>query len=168
MNCSMPGSSALHYLLEFAQIHVYWVSDALQPSYPLTCPRFPSCPQSFPASRSFPVSQLSASGGQSIGVSASTSVPPMNTQDWSPRSVNERTLIYFLKKQKNKKTPKKPNFQILDVFDIQPLSSPFPAFNRSQHQSLFKWVSSSHQVAKVLEFQLQHQSFQWTFRTDFL
>ena len=51
----------------------------------------------------------------------------------------------------------------------QPLSSPSPpAFNLSQHQSLFKWVSSSHQVAKVLEFQLQHQSFQWIFRADFL
>ena len=50
-----------------------------------------------------------------------------------------------------------------------PLSSPSPsAFNLSQHQGLFKWVSSSHQVANVLELQLQHQSFQWTFRTDFL
>jgi len=50
-----------------------------------------------------------------------------------------------------------------------PLSSPSPpALNLSQHQGLFKWVSSSHQVAKVLEFQLQHQSFQWIFRTDFL
>ena len=50
-----------------------------------------------------------------------------------------------------------------------PLSSPSPpAFNLSQHQGLFKWVSSSHQVAKVLEFKLQHQSFQWIFRTDFL
>ena len=45
---------------------------------------FSSCPQSFPSSRSFPMSQLFASGGQSIGVSASTSVLPMNTQDWSP------------------------------------------------------------------------------------
>ena len=43
-----------------------------------------------------------------------------------------------------------------------------PAFNLSQHQGLFKRVSSSHQVAKVLEFQLQHQSFQRIFRTDFL
>ena len=43
-----------------------------------------------------------------------------------------------------------------------------PAFNLSQHQGLFKWVSSSNQVDKVLEFQLQHQSFQWIFRTDFL
>ena len=41
-------------------------------------------------------------------------------------------------------------------------------FNLSQHQGLFKWVSSSKQVAKVLKFQLQHQSFQWIFRTDFL
>ena len=49
-----------------------------------------------------------------------------------------------------------------------PLSSPSPAFNLSQHQGLFKWVSSSHQVAKLLEFQFQHQSFQWIFRTDFL
>ena len=50
-----------------------------------------------------------------------------------------------------------------------PLSSPSPpALNPSQHQGLFQWVSSSHQVAKVLEFQLQHQSFQWIFRTDFL
>ena len=50
----------------------------------------------------------------------------------------------------------------------QSLSSPSPAFNISQHQGLFQWVSSSHQSAKVLEFQLQHPSFQWIFRADFL
>ena len=50
-----------------------------------------------------------------------------------------------------------------------PLSFPSsPAFNLSQHQGLFQWVSSLHQVAKVLEFQPQHQSFQWIFRTDLL
>ena len=49
-----------------------------------------------------------------------------------------------------------------------PLSSPSPAFNLSQHQGLSQWVSSSHQVAKVLELQLQHQSFQWIFRADLL
>ena len=53
---------------------------------------------------------------------------------------------------------------------IQPshplLSSSPPAPNRSQHQGLFQWVNSSHEVAKVLEFQLQHQSFQWTRRID--
>ena len=83
MDCSTPGLPVLHQLLEFTQIHVLWVSDAIQPSHPLSSP--------------------------------------------SP-----------------------------------------PAFNLSQHQGLFKWVSSSHQVAKVLEFQLQHQSFQWTPRTDLL
>ena len=50
-----------------------------------------------------------------------------------------------------------------------PLRSPSPpTFNLAKHQGLCKWVSSSHQVAKVLEFQLQHQSFQWTLRTDLL
>ena len=55
---------------------------------------------------------------------------------------------------------------------IQPshtlLSPSPPALNPSQHQGLFQWVNSSHEVAKVLEFQLQHQSFQWTPRTDLL
>ena len=50
-----------------------------------------------------------------------------------------------------------------------PLSSPSPpASNPSQHQGLFQWANSSHEMAKVLEFQLQHQSFQWTPRTDLL
>ena len=50
---------------------------------------------------------------------------------------------------------------------ISPSVVPFPpALNLSQHQGLFKWVSSLHQVAKLLEFQFQHQSFQWTPRTD--
>ena len=83
MDCSMPGFPVHHQLPELTQIHVHWVSDAIQPSHPLSSP--------------------------------------------SP-----------------------------------------PVFNLSQHQGLFQWVSSLHQVAKVLEFQLQHQSFQWIFRTDFL
>ena len=55
---------------------------------------------------------------------------------------------------------------------IQPshplLSHSPPALNLSQHQGLFQWVSSLHQVAKILELQLEHQSFQWIFRVDFL
>ena len=51
-------------------------------------------------------------------------------------------------------------------YPLSPLS--LPVFNLSQHQGLFQWVGSSHQVAKVLEVQLQHQSFQWIFRVDFL
>ena len=61
-------------------------------------------------------------------------------------------------------------YQVDDAIQpSHPLSSLTPlALNLSQHQGLFQWVSSSHQMAKVLEFQLQHQSFQWIFRTDFL
>ena len=56
-----------------------------------------------------------------------------------------------------------------DIHPSHPLSSPSPpALNLSQHQGLFKWVSSSHQVAQILESQLQHQSFQWTPRSDLL
>ena len=83
MDCSTPGFPVLHHLPEFAQTHVHSVDDAIKPSHPLSAP-ISSCPQSFPASGSFPTSQLFASGGQSIGVSASASVLPMNIQDWLP------------------------------------------------------------------------------------
>ena len=78
MNHSTPSLPVHHQLSEFTQIQVQWVSDAIQPSHPL------SSPQSFPASGSFQMSQLFASCGQSIRVSASASVLPMNIQDWSP------------------------------------------------------------------------------------
>ena len=83
MNCSTPGLPVHHQLSEFTQTHVHQVSNAIQPSHPLSSP--------------------------------------------SP-----------------------------------------PAPNPSQHQSLFQWVNSSHEVAKVLEFQLQHHSFQRTPRADLL
>ena len=83
MNCSTPSLSVHHQLLEFTQTHVHRVSDAIQPSDPLSSP--------------------------------------------SP-----------------------------------------PAFNLYQHQGLFKWISSLHQAAKVLEFQLHYQFLQWIFRTEFL
>ena len=83
MDCSTQGFPVLHYLPELAQTHVHWVSDAIQPSHPL--------------------------------------------------------------------------------------SSPSPlALNLFQHQGLFQWVGSSHQVAKVLDLQLQYWSFQWISRVDFL
>ena len=83
MDCSTLDLAVLHQLPEFTQTHVHWLSDAIQPSYPLSSP--------------------------------------------------------------------------------SPTSS-----NLSQHQDLFKRVTSSHQAAKVLELQLQHHSFQWIFKTDFL
>ena len=78
IECSTPGFPVHNQLPEPAQTHVHWVSDAIQPSHPLLSPS----PQSCPASGSFPVSQFFASGSQSIGVSASASVLPMNIQDW--------------------------------------------------------------------------------------
>ena len=77
MNRSTPGLPVHHQLPEFTQTHVHRVGDAIQPSHPLS-----SCSQSLPASGSFQMSQCFALGGQSIGVSASTSVLPMNIQDW--------------------------------------------------------------------------------------
>ena len=82
MNCSTPGLPVHHQFPEFTQSQVLRVHDAIQPSHPLSSPS--PCPQSLPASESFPLSQFFAWGGQSIGVSTSISVLPMNTQDWSP------------------------------------------------------------------------------------
>ena len=79
MECSTPGFPVLHHLLELAQTQVHWVTDAIQPSHPV----IPfSCLQSFPASGSFLMSQVFASGGQSIG--ALPSILPMNIQGWFP------------------------------------------------------------------------------------
>ena len=80
MNRSTPGLRVHHELPEFTQTHVHCVGDAIQPSPPLSSPS----PPAFNLSQyqgSFQMSQLFVSGGQSIGVSASTSVLPMNTQD---------------------------------------------------------------------------------------
>ena len=87
VDCNMPGFPVHRQLPELAQTHVDRVGDAIQPSHPLLSP----CPPAFNLSQhqglfffffsgSFQMSQLSASGGQSIGVSPSTSVPPMNTR----------------------------------------------------------------------------------------
>ena len=82
MDCSSPDSYVLHCLPGFAQTHVYWVTDAIQLSHPVTS--FLSCPQSFPASESFPMSRVFASCGQSIGASTLASILPVNIQDWFP------------------------------------------------------------------------------------
>ena len=82
MNRSMPGLPVHHQLLEITQTQVHWVGDAIQPSHPLSSPSPPAPNPS--QHQSLPMSQLFAWGGQSTGVSASASVPPMNTQDWSP------------------------------------------------------------------------------------
>ena len=83
MNCSTPSLPVHHQFPELAQTHVQWVGDAIQPSHPLSTTSLPT----FNLSQHwdlFKFSQFFASGGQSIGVSASASVLPMNIQDWFP------------------------------------------------------------------------------------
>ena len=82
MNHSTPDLPVHHQLPEFTQTRPssWWCHPAILSS---VVP-FSSCPQSLPTSESFPMSQLFAWGDQSIGVSASASVLPTNTQDWSP------------------------------------------------------------------------------------
>ena len=79
MDCSTSGLPVHHQFLEFTQTHVHWVSDAIKPSNPLSSssPAF-----TIPQQGSFQMSQVFASGGQSIGVLASTSVLPMSIEDW--------------------------------------------------------------------------------------
>ena len=77
MNRSTPGLPVHHQLPELTQTHVHRVGDAIQPSHPVVS--FSSCPQSLPASASFPMSQLFAWGGQSTGVSALASFLPKNS-----------------------------------------------------------------------------------------
>ena len=80
MNCSTLGFPVPHHLLEFAQVHIDWISDAIQPPHPL----LPSSHFTFNLSQhqGFSNESIFALGGQSIGVSALASVLPKNIQDW--------------------------------------------------------------------------------------
>jgi len=94
MDCSMPGLSVPHHLPEFAQVHVHWIGDAI-PTISSSVALFSFYLQSFPASGSFQVSWLFASGGQSIGASASASVLPINTQGWFPLGLTGWISLQF-------------------------------------------------------------------------
>ena len=123
MSRSMPGLPVHHQLPEFTEAHVHWVSDAIQPSHPLSSPS--SCPQSFPASGSFQMSQLFAWGGESIGVAASTSVLLMNNQDWSPLGRTDRISLQSGVLKESSPTPqfKSINSSALSFLDNSILTS---------------------------------------------
>ena len=93
MDCSTPGFPVLHYLLEFAQTQVHWVSDAIQPSHSLSPPFSPALNLS--QHQSFPMSQFFPSGGLSIGASASAAVLPMNIQGWFPLGLTGLISLLF-------------------------------------------------------------------------
>ena len=84
---STPGFPVLHYLPKFVQTHVYWVWANIEFGHPTISSSFAlfsCCPQSFPASGAFPMSQLFTSGDQSIVASASASVLPVTIPSWFP------------------------------------------------------------------------------------
>ena len=145
VDCSMPDFPVNHQLPELTQTHVHWVSDAIQPSSSVI--PFSSQLQSFPESGSFQMSQFFASGGQSIGASASASVLPMNIQDWFPLgwtgwiSLQSKGLSSFLQHHSSCRaigqflsshhSRKKFNFQLLFY-----MGSLVPAPRRSQSLEL--------------------------------
>ena len=183
MDCSMPGLPVHHQLPEFTQTHVHWISDAIQPSHPLLF----SFPPAFNLSQCQGLFQWVSSSHQVVKVLEFQL--QYHSFQWTFRNCKQMyshllqivnkccswvaksgpTLCYSM----DCNMPGFSVYQQLPEFTqthvhwisdpIQPshpLSSPSPlAFNLSQHQGLFQWVSSSHQVAKILEFQLQHQSF---------
>ena len=103
MDHSMPGFSVLHCLLEFAQIHVHWINDAIQPSYLL----LPSSLFAFNLSQHQGLFQWvdSASGGQTIRALASESVPPMNIQCWFSLGLTDLNSLRVLWTLKSSPAP---------------------------------------------------------------
>ena len=122
---------------------------------------FSSRLQSFPGSGSFqmsrPFASVQFSWVQSLSCARLFATP------WSEAHQASRSIT------NSRSPPKLMSIESVMPSKPYPLSSPFPlALNLSQYQGLFKWVNSSHQETKVWKFQLQHQSFQWTTRTDLL
>ena len=107
MDCSKPGFPVFHHFPELAQSHVHWIGDAIQ--------------SSFSASGSFPMSGLFASGGQSIGTSASAPVLPMNIQGWFP--LGWTGLISLLSKGLSRASPA-PQFRSINSSALSFLYSP--------------------------------------------
>ena len=126
MDCSTPDFPVHHRLQEPSQTHVYWVSDAIQPSYPLSSPSSPTLNLSH--HQSLQMSQFFTSGSQSIGASASTSVHTMNTQDWSLRNYAAAVKSLQL------------SLTLWDPRDCSPPGSPVPGIIQAR---TLEWVAIS-------------------------
>ena len=155
MDYSMPGFPVLHCLLEFAQTHAHWVGDAIQRSKDLMSSNITVISNTVLWTWDLPKIWCSSVQFSSVAQSCPT-LRPHESDFPVHHQFPEFTQTHV--------------HRVGDAIQpSHPLSSPSPpAPNPSQHQRLFQWVSSSHEVAKVLEFQPQHQSFQWTPRTDLL
>ena len=120
MDCSTPVFPVLHYLLEFVRIHVHWVGDAISSSA-----AHPLLPSVFPSTGSFPLSWLFASGGQSIGASASALVLPINIQSWFPLGL---TYLISLLSKRLSESSLAPQFKSINSSALSvygPLSHPY-------------------------------------------
>ena len=161
MDCSTPRLPVHHQLQEFTQTRVHWVGNAIQPSHPLSS----SSPPAFNLSQHQGLFKWVSSSHEVAKVLDSVTQSCPNLCDPMDCSTPELSTLHYL-----------PDFVQTHLYwvgdAIKPshsLSPPStPALNLSQNQGLFQWVSSLHEVAKVLEFQLQHHSFQRTPRTDLL
>ena len=154
IDCSMPGLPFPHHLPEFTQFHVHWISDTIQLSHPLSPS---SCTATMLNSHLITLYFIQFSSVQSLSC-VQLFVTSWATARQVPLS---STVSQSLFKLMSIETVIPSNYLIL----CHPCLLIPLVF---QHQGLFQWVGSLHQVAKVLEFQLQHQSFQWLFMVDFL
>ena len=139
MDCSLLVFPLLHQLPELAQTHVHWISDAIQPSRPLSPSSSLALNLSFPASRSFSMSRLFASGGQSIGASVSASVLPMNIQDWFP--LGWTGLISLQSKGLSEFSPT-PHFKSINSLALSLLYGPTRTYlhNTGETIALTRWT----------------------------
>ena len=163
MNCRTPGISILCYPPEFAQSQVHWIGDAIQPSHPLSPISPPAL--NFSQHLSNPHEIQFCSGHCSSCCCCSVTKSCLALCDRMDCSMPGFPVLHHLAASAQTYV-----HRVSDAIQLShPLLPPSsPAFNLSQCHGLFQWVSPSHQVVKVLELQLQHQSFQWTPRIDLL
>ena len=146
MDRRTPGLPVHHQLLELTQTHVHWVSDAIQPSHPLSSPS----PPTFTLSQHQGLFKWVKPGGQSIGVSASTSVLPMNTQDWFPLgwtgliSLKSKGLFKSLLQNNSSKA----SILWLSAFFMVQLSHPYMTTGKTI--ALIKWLLVSKLMSLLL------------------
>ena len=184
--CSTPGFPVHHQVLELAQTHVHWVDDAVPPSHPLSSPSPPA----------LNLSQHQGFSNESVGLYKSIMIYSQHCNLIQNIFIALKSsvlclIMYVVQLLSRVQLFPDPwtathqaslsftfSWSLLKFMFIESVMlsnhlilchSPSPfALNLFQHQGLFQWVGSSHQVAKVLEHPLQHQSFQWIFRVDFL
>ena len=138
LDCSMSGFPVLAHFPVLVQTHVHWVSDVIQPSRPLSSPSLPALNLSHHQGL-IPVGWLFISCGQSIGASASASVPPINIQDWFPL---ELTGLISLQSKGSQESSPTPQFKSINSSALSLLygASSHPYMTTGKTVSLTRWT----------------------------